>query len=81
MIFILGTVFGLAELRRRVSLNVVLFAAVILGATATVISGEYRVSWIYLLLDIAQAVTGIALGTSLCRSLRRAAGSTAGRKP
>jgi hypothetical protein len=32
------------------------------GATATVLSGEYAESWMYILLDFGQAAFGLAIG-------------------
>jgi hypothetical protein len=37
------------------------------GFTATVLSGEYRKSWIYVILDLGEAAFGLALGFALAR--------------
>ena len=37
-------------------------AVIVAGVAATVASGEYRISWAYLLPDLAEAACGLALG-------------------
>jgi hypothetical protein len=39
-----------------------LLVAIFSGATATVASGEYHESWIYLLLDFGEAALGLVIG-------------------
>ncbi|HUB11878.1 MAG TPA: hypothetical protein VMB34_07975 [Acetobacteraceae bacterium] len=46
--------------RLRFALSVV--AVIVSGATATISSGEYHESWIYLLLDFGQAALGLVIG-------------------
>ncbi|MGH7050307.1 MAG: hypothetical protein ACREFV_02835 [Acetobacteraceae bacterium] len=62
---VLGIIFGavvwLASTgRTRVVLSVV--AVLVSGAAATIASGEYSTSWIYLLLDFGEAAFGLAIG-------------------
>ncbi|MGA7317431.1 MAG: hypothetical protein WBX22_26065 [Silvibacterium sp.] len=40
-----------------------------IGVTATILSGEFAVSWLYLLQDIAEAATGLACGVVILRWL------------
>ena len=42
---------------------------VAIGVTATILSGEYAVSWLYLLPDIAEAAAGLACGVVILRWL------------
>ena len=58
---VLGTMIWLrARGTARLALSIV---AVIVSATAaTVISGEYLESWVYLLLDLGEAAFGLAIG-------------------
>jgi hypothetical protein len=37
-------------------------ATIVSGATATIASGEYHESWVYLLLDFRQAALGLVIG-------------------
>ncbi|MGH7049718.1 MAG: hypothetical protein ACREFJ_05060 [Acetobacteraceae bacterium] len=62
---LLGIIFGAGAWltstgKTRVVLSVV--AVLISGAAATVASGEYLTSWIYLLLDFGEAAFGLAIG-------------------
>lgn len=62
---ILGAVFGAiiwltTSGRLRFAVSVV--AVIVSGATATIASGEYHESWIYLLLDFGEAAFGLVLG-------------------
>ncbi len=59
-----GIVLGaiLAYLRPALRLSIEAALAILLGAIATVASGEFRVSWGYLLVDIA-LVAGSALAS------------------
>jgi hypothetical protein len=51
--------------------SVLSLCAVLVSAfAATVLSGEYQESWIYLLLDLAEATLGFALGTVIVRRWR-----------
>jgi hypothetical protein len=51
-------------LRRR---RLTWLAALVLGLTATVVSGESRVSWAYLLVDVPLVAVSCLLGTALTR--------------
>lgn len=42
-------------------------AVLVSGLTATVLSGEYHQSWVYLLLDLGEATIGLAGGMLLAR--------------
>ena len=48
--FVLGAALGL--LRPNIRMPFGIAAAVVLGAIATVISGEYKIGWEFLLIDI-----------------------------
>jgi hypothetical protein len=70
--FVLGAALGL--LRPRLRLAVGVAASVALGAVATVATGEYRLGWEFVLVDIP--LVGAAAGVCLLggRALRRAVG-------
>jgi hypothetical protein len=62
---ILGTILGAiiwltTSGRLLFALSVV--AVLVSGATATIASGEYHESWIYLLLDFGEAALGLVVG-------------------
>jgi len=62
---ILGAVFGaIIWLTTNGRLRFVLSMAAVLvsGAAATIASGEYHESWIYLLLDFGEAAFGLVIG-------------------
>jgi len=46
-------------------------AVIVAGLTATVFSGEYRESWIYLLLDLGDAALGLAAGFAVAQGIQR----------
>jgi hypothetical protein len=73
---VLGGIFG-AVIRWKTAggIQVVLSIAAIVvsGVAATVLSGEYAESWVYLLLDLGEAALGLALGFLIAHSLTRAA--------
>ena len=46
-------------------------AVVVSGATATLISGEYVASWIYLLFDVSEAAIGLAIGVTIAHRVLR----------
>jgi hypothetical protein len=52
-------------LRRR---RLTWLAAVVLGVAATVLSGEFRVSWAYLLVDVPLVAVSCGLGIRLVRA-------------
>jgi hypothetical protein len=47
-------------------------AAVVLGTAATVLSGEYRIGWEFLLVDIPLVAASSALSLLVSRRVRRA---------
>jgi hypothetical protein len=53
----------------RGALSVV--AVLVAGLAATVLSGEYHESWIYLLLDLGEAALGLAIGFVIAHRVRR----------
>jgi type III secretory pathway component EscT len=65
----------------RMALSVL--AVLASGATATVMSGEYTVSWIYILLDLGEAALGLAVGVAIAHLFwrRRDAGTTSSPRP
>jgi hypothetical protein len=72
---ILGIIFGvlIGRVRARRSRAVLSVAAVFVsGTAATMLSGEFVVSWIYLLLDLGEAALGLALGFVIVHLLQRA---------
>ena len=68
---ILGMLIGrVTAARPRTILSVA--AVLVSGAAATVLSGEFAESWIYLLLDLGEAALGVAIGFALAHVLQRA---------
>lgn len=62
---ILGAVFGAIIWRTtsgRLRFAVSVVAVIVSGVTATIASGEYHESWIYLLLDFGEAAFGLVIG-------------------
>ncbi len=62
---VLGTIFGgviYRHTRGRTRLVLSVVAVIVSGTAATLISGEYAESWIYLLFDSGLAVLGLAIG-------------------
>jgi hypothetical protein len=62
---ILGTVFGAIiwlTTNGRLRFAVSVAAVIVSGAAATIASGEYHESWIYLLLDFGEAAFGLVIG-------------------
>jgi hypothetical protein len=71
---VLGAVLGFAIWhfgpgRARILLSI--GAVVLSGVLATVFSGEYAESWIYLLLDLGEAAVGLALGFAGAHAMTR----------
>lgn len=64
-----GLVLGGVTARRRPLVWVL--ASVILGLLATVVSGEFRVSWAYLLVDIPLVGAAAAAAFLVTRRVRR----------
>ncbi len=67
-----GLLLGTLTARRRVLVG--LAFSVMAGALATVVSGEWRISWAFLLIDIPLVAVSAVVGDLLSRSvaLRRA---------
>ena len=62
---VLGTLLGAViyrHTRGRTRLVLSVVAVIVSGTVATVFSGEYAESWIYLLFDLGLAALGLALG-------------------
>jgi len=62
-----GLVLGRLTARRRVLVG--LAFSVIAGALATVVSGEWRISWAFLLIDIPLVAVYAVVGDLLSRSV------------
>jgi hypothetical protein len=84
---ILGIILGALIGRSTTGITrIVLSVAAVLvsGASATILSGEYVESWIYLLLDLGEAALGLALGFVIVHRLMLGLGTpkprTASRK-
>lgn len=70
--FILGALGGVFISSRTTGrARVVVCTAVVLlsGAAATVLSAEYQTSWVYLLLDCAEAALGLVAGFAIAARL------------
>jgi hypothetical protein len=70
--FILGAFLGaLMSFGRTGRARVAVCAAVVVlsGALATVLSGEYQTSWVYLFLDCAEAALGLVVGLAITARL------------
>jgi hypothetical protein len=67
-----GLLLGSLTARRRVIVGVVF--SVVAGVLATVVSGEWRISWAFLIIDIPLVAVSAVAGDLLSRSvvLRRA---------
>jgi hypothetical protein len=79
--FVSGLIVGalLGYLRPQTRLLVGALAAVVLGFAATVVSGEYRVSWEFLLIDIPLVALASTASFLVLRTIRRR--QLAGRGP
>ena len=69
---VLGAILGAliwATTSGRMRLALSVGAVVVSGLAATVLSGEYHESWIYLLLDLAEAAIGLVVGMLFIRLL------------
>jgi hypothetical protein len=51
------------------------------GATATLLSGEYAESRVYILLDLGEAAFGLAIGFVISHILLRSPGATSAPSP
>lgn len=47
-------------------------AALVLGTSATILSGEYAAGWIFLPNDVVEAAVGLAFGLVVARALTNA---------
>jgi hypothetical protein len=56
-------------------------AVLVSGLAATVLSGEYHDSWLYLLLDLGEAAIGLALGFAIAHRLLWTRGASASAVP
>lgn len=65
---LLGSLLGLVRPRMRLAFAVAL--SVVLGVVATVVTGEYRISWGFLLIDIPLAGCGAWISFAASRWLR-----------
>ena len=66
---LLGAVLPL--IRPQLRLEVGVGASVVLGSLATIISGEYRIGWEFLLIDIPLVALCSATGFATARAVRR----------
>jgi dolichyl-phosphate-mannose--protein O-mannosyl transferase len=66
---ILGALLPLIRPRMRLAVGVA--ASVVLGTIATVVSGEYKVGWEFLLIDIPLVAVCSAAAFSTVRAARR----------
>ena len=62
---------ALPLIRPRMRLEVAVGASVVLGTLATIISGEYRIGWEFLLIDIPLVALCSVTGFATARALRR----------
>jgi hypothetical protein len=70
--FVLGAFLGAfisLKTTGRVRVAVCAAAVVLSGAVATVLSGEYKISRLYLLLDFAEAALGLVAGLVIAAQL------------
>ena len=69
---LIAAVFGAliwSSTRGRIRVLLLTATMVAIGVTATILSGEYAVSWLYLLPDIAEAAADLACGVVILRWL------------
>jgi len=62
----------LTRVRPGLRLPLGALAAVVIGVLATVVSGEFRIGWEFLLIDIPGAALAVFAGSLLTQALRRA---------
>ena len=60
----------LTLIRPHMRLTAAVVASVVLGTTATVVSGEYKIGWEFLLVDIPVVAIGSAAGFATARAIR-----------
>jgi hypothetical protein len=63
----------LTLIRPEMRLWVGVAASVVLGTTATIVSGEYKIGWEFLLIDIPLVALASAAGFATARAIRRRA--------
>lgn len=81
---VLGAAFGALIRRggdRRARIGLAVLAVAASGAVATIRSGEYEDSWLYLLLDAGEAAAGLIAGLALAHHLRRPGGASGPSSP
>ena len=68
-----GLVVGavLSLIRPRIRLTVGVAASILLGTLATVASGEYKIGWEFLLIDIPLVAVSSAVGLLVVRRVRK----------
>jgi hypothetical protein len=62
---------ALPLIRPQIRLRVGVAASVVLGALATIISGEFRIGWEFLLIDIPLVALCSVVGFATARAVRR----------
>ena len=62
---------GLGWLTPRVRFPLGILAAFVFGVLATIVSGEFRISWEFVLVDIPLVGLASAVGLTASRALRR----------
>ena len=76
---LMGLILGVLIWRNtqgRLRLLLSVAAVALSGTTATMLSGEYAESWIFILLDLGEAAFGLAVGFVLAHVLLRAPTTT-----
>jgi hypothetical protein len=66
---LVGSLLTLIRPQMRLAAGVI--ASVVLGTTATVVSGEYTIGWEFLLIDIPLVAIASAAGFATTRAIRR----------
>ena len=62
---------ALPLIRPQMRLKVAVGASVVLGTLATMVSGEYRIGWEFLLIDIPLVAVCSVIGFATARAVRR----------
>jgi len=70
-VVLVGAVVGLSAYGRVRAWPAVAAASVIVGVAASAVSGELAVSWVFVLIDSAQACAGAVVGSLLVAVVRR----------
>ena len=68
---LMGSLITLIRPQTRLAAGVI--ASLVLGTTATVVSGEYKIGWEFLLIDIPLVAIASAAGFATARAIRRRA--------